>query len=113
MNIERLKKLRISSGKSQQQIADALGIDRTTYVKYESGVSNPNVKRLALLAEYFNVSTSYLVGDDEPNQEKWDLQLFSKDELIEEATKLLQQMPPEMKKAALEQLKALAALNKK
>lgn len=37
-------------------------IDRTTYVKYETGSSEPNFATLVKLAEYFGVSTDYLLG---------------------------------------------------
>ena len=55
MNGERLKKLRLRKGLSQKAVADFLQIDRTTYLKYESGTSNPNVTRLARLAEFLGV----------------------------------------------------------
>ena len=48
---------------SQGEIAKALGIDRTTYVKYEHGGS---IKRnLPKLADFFHVSTDYLLGRSE------------------------------------------------
>ena len=61
MNIaDRLKKLRERSGMSQQQVADKLGIGRTTYLKYESGENKPT-RKLNELASLFNVSVDYLL----------------------------------------------------
>ena len=61
MNIaERLKRLREQSGMSQQQVANRLGIGRTTYVKYETGDSKPT-RKLNELAKLFNVSVDYLL----------------------------------------------------
>ena len=61
MNIaERLKRLREQSGMSQQQVADKLGVGRTTYVKYETGDSRPT-RKLNELAKLFNVSVDYLL----------------------------------------------------
>ncbi len=58
-----LRELRLARNMSQNEIAKALGIDRTTYVKYEHGGS---IKRnLPRLADFFHVSTDYLLGRDE------------------------------------------------
>ena len=55
-----LRELRLARNLSQNDIAKALGIDRTTYVKYEHGGS---IKRnLPKLADFFHVSTDYLLG---------------------------------------------------
>ena len=59
----KLKSLREAKGMSQADCAKALGIDRTTYAKYENGGS---VKRnVEKLASFFNVSTDYLLGRPE------------------------------------------------
>ncbi len=60
MNI--LKNLRAEKGVLQKDVAKFLGIDRTTYVKYENGNSEPNSEMLIALANYFNVSIDYLLG---------------------------------------------------
>lgn len=55
-----LRELREARNLSQDEIARSLGIDRTTYVKYENGGS---IKRnLPKLADFFHVSTDYLLG---------------------------------------------------
>jgi len=64
---EILKSLREQHGLSQQDVADKLNIDRTTYVKYESGSSKP-VRKLAEIASLFNVSTDYILGTEEPKK---------------------------------------------
>lgn len=56
----RLKELRESQGWSQQEVADKLGIERTTYVKYESGASKPT-RKLQDIAALYNVSTDYIL----------------------------------------------------
>ena len=62
---DRLRKLRQSRGISQQQVAEYLGVNRTTYVKYETGKSEPNVGTLKKLAQYFDISMDYLLCGDE------------------------------------------------
>lgn len=63
--MERLRKLRESKNITQKEMSDFLGVDRTTYVKYETGSSEPNFLTLAKLADYFNVTTDYLLGRED------------------------------------------------
>lgn len=67
LDTERLKALRKSKGLSQRQVADVLNIGRTTYLKYESGDSNPHLNKLQELAKFFEVSVGYLLLDDNSN----------------------------------------------
>lgn len=60
--MEQLKILRKQKGLYQKDVANFLGVDRTTYVKYENGVSEPDYNTLVKLAEFFNVSVDYLLG---------------------------------------------------
>lgn len=60
----RLRYLRTQKGKSQQNMADLLGITRQGYGKYEDGKSEPDHKTLVKLADYFDVSTDYLLGHE-------------------------------------------------
>lgn len=65
---KRLKYLRNEKGLSQQNMADYLGISRQGYGKYEDGKSEPDHKTLVKLANYFNVTTDYLLGkSDQPH----------------------------------------------
>lgn len=54
----RLRMLRKEKHLSQQQVADALGITRTAYNKYESGVTAPS-RKLRELMDLFGVSADY------------------------------------------------------
>ena len=59
-----LKRLREAKGLFQKDVASAIGVDRTTYVKYERGDSEPSFQILEKLADFFNVSVDYLLGRD-------------------------------------------------
>ena len=59
---DNLKTLRQAKGVYQKDVANWLGIDRTTYVKYERGQSSPDHDVLLELANYFSVSVDYLLG---------------------------------------------------
>lgn len=58
----RLRELRKERRMSQQEIAAALRIHRTTYTKYETGVVTPDQQGLVQLAEMFGVTVDYLLG---------------------------------------------------
>lgn len=61
----RLKELRIAQKLYQKDIADILGVDRTTYTKYESGASEPDIATLIQLADFFGVTVDYLISHEE------------------------------------------------
>lgn len=66
---DRLKELRKSNGKTQKELAEYLGISERGYQNYEMGKREPNLEILSKLADYFNVSTDYLLGrSDDPNR---------------------------------------------
>lgn len=64
----RLKELRQARKLYQKDVASHLGIDRTTYVKYENGSSEPPLATLIELTRYYDVSMDYMVElSDIPN----------------------------------------------
>ncbi|HIY22456.1 MAG TPA: helix-turn-helix domain-containing protein [Candidatus Flavonifractor merdigallinarum] len=60
-----LKAYRTHIGKTQKEVADYLGIERSTYAKYENGSSEPTFDTLRRLSEYFNTSIDELMGFEE------------------------------------------------
>lgn len=62
---ERLKSLRNQANKTQQQVADFLGITRAAYSHFENGRNEPDQETIVKLADYFDVSTDYLLGRKE------------------------------------------------
>ncbi len=58
----RLVELRKEKGLSQVALAKELGVDCSTIAKYETGDRLPDLVMLCKLADYFNVTTDYLVG---------------------------------------------------
>lgn len=64
---ERLKELRKEKGVTQTQVADYLGLKLRAYQYYESGEHRPEYEKLMALADFFEVTTDYLLGrTDEP-----------------------------------------------
>ena len=58
----RLRDLREDHDKTQQDIADILGTSQTRYARYERGANELPLRHLLTLAEYYGVSTDYLLG---------------------------------------------------
>lgn len=84
----RLKELRTSKNLFQKEVAEILGIDRTTYSKYENGASEPSHEILLKLAEIFEVSTDYLLGRDKKEPTS-----VSADGLDPELVELIKRIP--------------------
>lgn len=71
MYFSRLEDLRIDADKTQQEIADVLNCKREVYRRYEKGIYEIPVWALIRLAEYYQVSTDYILGlSDEKEQRK-------------------------------------------
>ena len=54
----RVKKYRLDNKKSQQEVEDYLGIDISTYNKYEKGSRKLNNEVVRKIAEYYNIKVS-------------------------------------------------------
>lgn len=55
-------------GRQQKEICEDLGISQQKLSKWKTGYTEPNFDDLVMLAQYFDVSTDYLLGatdDDE------------------------------------------------
>lgn len=64
----RLKSLRNERNLNQSEVAEELGIARTTYANYEQGTRFPGKENLIAIAEYFGVSIDYLLGETDEQQ---------------------------------------------
>lgn len=62
MEIRRLRDLREDQDKTQQQIADVLNMHRSVYRRYESGQRETPAWVVVKLADYYHVTTDYLLG---------------------------------------------------
>lgn len=59
---ERLKELRIKFGLKQYELAEILDVSQSTIGMYENDQRTPPSESIVKLAEYFNVTTDYLLG---------------------------------------------------
>lgn len=56
------KRLRMSSGLTQTEFAEKIGISRSTIGMYETGAREPDFEILERIADFFNVDIDYLLG---------------------------------------------------
>ena len=61
----RLKELREIRKMSQAELADILDVAQQTVASWERGKSSPNYELLQRIADYFHVSTDYILGREE------------------------------------------------
>ena len=59
---KRLKDLRESSGLTQKQVAERVGVTSAVISAYETGIRQPSYAVLVKLAALYNVSSDYLLG---------------------------------------------------
>ena len=61
---EKLKNLREHQELSQAEVSARLGMPKSTYSRYETGASEPNLKTLKALANFYDVSIDYLLENN-------------------------------------------------
>lgn len=61
---KRLKQLRENKGLNQEDLATALSLSPSTIGMYEQGRREPDHEKLKVIAEYFDVTTDYLIGHE-------------------------------------------------
>ena len=85
----RLKEIRKQNGLTQEQIANIIGVAKTTYCNYENNVREIDINTLKKLANYYNVTIGYLLGIEETDKIMLSKEDFKKmQELKEIVTKI-------------------------
>lgn len=60
--MERLTVARNNKGMTQEEVAKKLGVHRSTYNRYETGLRTPDLDTVSKLARIFGVTTDFLLG---------------------------------------------------
>jgi transcriptional regulator with XRE-family HTH domain len=63
----KIKTLRLSKPLTQNELADILGVSKSTMSNYERNISTPAPDILLKLATYFNVTVDYLFHEKQDN----------------------------------------------
>lgn len=108
MFTKRLKSLRKEAGLTQKEIADHFKTSPQSYAQWEKGLRSPSKESLEKLAQFFNVSTDYLLGNSElKNPEE---QLSNVELLFRKTSK---NMTPEQKEIFQKELLEFMEIRKK
>ncbi|MDE5996019.1 MAG: helix-turn-helix domain-containing protein [Eubacterium sp.] len=67
---DRILELRKAKGISQEQLADCIGVSRQAVSKWESEQSIPDIDKVIIMSDFFEVTTDYLLKGIEPQTER-------------------------------------------
>ena len=70
-----LRNYREQCGYSQKQVADSLGIDRSTYSYYEIGKTTPSISTIMRIANLFNIDCTQLLPSEDKQKSLHDINL--------------------------------------
>ena len=70
---QRIRAVRKELGLTQNIVSAETGINQSKLSKYESGELEPNIEQLGTLAEYYNISIDYLLGNTPTKYKEWKL----------------------------------------
>jgi len=101
-----LKELRRQHNVTAKTVAEAVGILPDTYRSYETGRREPNLKTLVLIADYFKVTTDYLLGR-ERQVNPMDLLIAQSDLTPEVQEELYIALPPEAQALVLQVMRLM------
>ena len=112
---EMLKYLRVRDNLSQAELADKLGVAKSTISMYEVGKREPDFETLEAIADFFNVDMNFLLGKDGSENDPYYLNDETREiaqEVFENPDmrtlfKVARDIPPERLKAHIEFMKSL------
>lgn len=73
MKCDRFKEQRLKSGVNQVELAKIFNVSKQTVSNWESGKRKPDTDTIFKLANFFGVTTDYLLGNDKNNTDDTDL----------------------------------------
>lgn len=99
---QRIKECRKKMGMTQEKLEGLSCIPKSTLSAYERDKVDIKMGTIKELARIFHTTAGYLIDGDEPEY----------DEDIMQMVKMLQEMPEELRKVAVEQVKVLNGIGK-
>ena len=75
-----IKELRVKKGKTQEKVAEEIGMNIKTYRALENGVRTGRIDSICVLAQYYDVSLDYIVLGKSCSQDNLWMKLANKDE---------------------------------
>jgi len=104
---DRLITVRKNKGLSQYEAAERLGYSRGKLSNYEQGSRQPDNKTLNELADFYEVTTDYLLGRSEDSRltEKQDKEINEK---VKKINDLIESLPEDIQEEKTKQILAFA-----
>lgn len=103
---DNLKLLREKNNLTKKQVADAIGVTERAYITYEYGQRDVSTETLQRLANFYGVTTDYLLGRPEATPPVDALAQLSKDKemstLEEELLRKYMELPHEARRAVVQ-----------
>ncbi|GHU90578.1 transcriptional regulator [Clostridia bacterium] len=66
---DRIQHLRKSKGISQEELADKIGVSRQAVSKWESEQSFPEMDKIIIMSDFFDITTDYILKGIEPEKQ--------------------------------------------
>lgn len=107
---EQLQQLRKSRGLTQDDLAGILGISLSSYQKYERDAISPSYETLCKIADFYHVTTDYLLGR-EPATDPFDMLQLPEDQ--KSVMERFASFPDDVRAIILDAIKELAEAAKK
>lgn len=92
MTMNRIRELREDRDLRQIDVSAATGIDQKTLSNYETGKTNPDSFAIIRLADFFDVSTDYLLGRTSDRKQSVDSLIKKVERLQNELSELKSQL---------------------
>ena len=101
----RIRKLREQNNITREDFAKKIDVTYAALSKYETGKRQPDYETLQKIADYFEVTTDYLLGREEKKYPAWgdeaEFEAWVNDPSVHKFYKEFKESPEERKKALL------------
>ena len=96
--MKHLKELREKNQLSQQKLASIINVSQQSIYKYENGLAEPDFNTLIDLADFFNTSVDYLIGNTDIYRKYEHLNKEELSDIEYEMIKEFRKLPTDLKK---------------
>lgn len=100
-----IKQLREREGLQQNDFAKKIGVSNVVLSRYESDERKPDYDTLQKIADYFEVSTDYLLGREEKKSPSWgdeaEFEAWMKDPQVYKLYKEFSESPEDLRERLL------------
>lgn len=102
----KIKRLRLDRGMTLEQVADIVGVGKSTVRKWETGmIANMKRDKIALLAQALGTTPAYLMGWEEENEQTNSLEEHDLTEGEKLMLELFKQIPENKQQVVLEMIR--------